>query len=92
MTHLLLAAGVVALTLLTAMFVPRGKQVGFLIVALGYLSLLLIFVTLLIGPLNLLRFRRNPLNIELARPKSLFGPAFWVQNILYVHLLILAAC
>jgi methionine sulfoxide reductase heme-binding subunit len=73
MTHLLLAAGVVALTLLIAVFVPRGKQVGFLIVALGYLSLLLIFVSLLIGPLNLLRLRRNPLNIDLRRDVGIWA-------------------
>ena len=30
--------------------------------------------------------------IELARPKGLCGPAFWVQNVLGVHLPILAAC
>jgi len=30
--------------------------------------------------------------IELTRPKSLFGPTFWVQNVLRVHLPILAAC
>jgi DMSO/TMAO reductase YedYZ heme-binding membrane subunit len=65
MTHLRLAGIAMALYLLIAMFIPRGKQVGFLIVALGYLSLFLIFVTLLIGPLNLWRLRRNPVNIDL---------------------------
>ena len=49
---------------LIALFIPREKQVGFLIIALGYLSLLLICVTLLIGPLNLLCTRRNPVKFD----------------------------
>jgi sulfoxide reductase heme-binding subunit YedZ len=55
------------LYLLVTYFVPRGKQFEFLTVAFGYFSLLLICVTLLIGPLTLLRWRRNPVNLNLRR-------------------------
>jgi methionine sulfoxide reductase heme-binding subunit len=55
------------LYLLVTYFIPRGKQFEFLTVAFGYLSLLLICVTLLIGPLMLLRQRRNPVNLNLRR-------------------------
>jgi DMSO/TMAO reductase YedYZ heme-binding membrane subunit len=67
MTHLLLGGMTIALFLLIAILIPTDKQGRFLVVALGYFSLLLIFVTLLIGPLNLLRLRRNPVNIDLRR-------------------------
>jgi methionine sulfoxide reductase heme-binding subunit len=66
-THLSLGGMAMMLYVFIALFIPREKQVGFLIIALGYLSLLLICVTLLIGPLNLLRSRRNPVNLDLRR-------------------------
>jgi sulfoxide reductase heme-binding subunit YedZ len=84
MTHLLLGGIVMALYLLIAIFIPRGKQAGFLIVALGYLSLSLIFVTLLIGPLNLLRLRHNPVNIDLRRDVGIWAGITGCWHVLLV--------
>ncbi|HEY0754522.1 MAG TPA: ferric reductase-like transmembrane domain-containing protein [Ktedonobacteraceae bacterium] len=67
LTHLGLASLVSVLYLLISSFFPPDKQGNVLLIALGYLSLLLVGVTLLIGPLNLLRQRRNPVNIDLRR-------------------------
>ncbi|HEY6539682.1 MAG TPA: ferric reductase-like transmembrane domain-containing protein [Ktedonobacteraceae bacterium] len=84
MTHLLLAGITVLLSLLTSVFIPREKQIGFLIVALGYLSLLLIFLSLLIGPLNLLRWRRNPVNIDLRRDIGIWAAITGCWHVLLV--------
>jgi sulfoxide reductase heme-binding subunit YedZ len=72
-THLLLGTLTLGLLLLTPLFVLRGKQIEFLIIALGYLSLLLICATLVIGPLNLLRVRRNPVNLDLRRDLGIWA-------------------
>ena len=84
MTHLLLGGMTIALYLLIAITIPRGKQGGFLVIALGYLSLLLIFVTLLIGPLNLLRLRRNPVNIDLRRDIGIWAGITGCLHVLLV--------
>ena len=84
MTHRLLGAMTLALFLLIAILIPTDKQGGFLIVALGYFSLLLIFVTLLIGPLNLLRLRRNPVNIDLRRDIGIWAAITGSLHVLLV--------
>ena len=63
-THLLLGSMMIALYIFIAVSFPVGKQGEILLIVLGYLSLFLVSVTLLIGPLNLLRQRRNPVNIK----------------------------
>lgn len=67
MTHLLLGGMVIVLYTLIARRFPPGKQGELLLIFLGYLSLFLVGITLLIGPFNLLRQRRNPVNIDLRR-------------------------
>lgn len=83
-THLVLLGMTVTLYLLIGFLVPEGKQVGFLIVALGYLSLLLIGVTLIIGPFNLLRSRRNPVNIDLRRDVGIWAAIAGCWHVLLV--------
>lgn len=83
-THLLLSGVVVALYLLSARFLARGKQIELLIILLGYLSLLLVCVTLLIGPLNLLRQRRNPVNIDLRRDIGIWAGITGCLHVLLV--------
>jgi len=73
LTHLLLGCMVVALFLGVAWLVPADKGYNLLLITLGYLSLLLVGVTLLIGPLNLLRQRRNPVNIYLRRDVGIWA-------------------
>jgi sulfoxide reductase heme-binding subunit YedZ len=66
-THASIIAIITIFYLVSRAFVVPEKLAGFLMVVLGYFSLLLICLTLLIGPLALLRWRRNPLNIEVRR-------------------------
>ncbi|HEX4713472.1 MAG TPA: hypothetical protein VH164_00945, partial [Ktedonobacteraceae bacterium] len=73
LTHLLLGCMVVALFLGVAWLVPADKGYNLLLIALGYLCLLLVGMTLLIGPLNLLRQRRNPVNIYLRRDVGIWA-------------------
>ena len=72
------------LYLLIGFLVPEGKQVGFLIIALGYLSLLLIGITMIIGPLNLMRSRRNPVNIDLRRDVGIWAAIAGCWHVLLV--------
>lgn len=83
-THLCLGGLVVALYLLIARFLPVGKGFELLIIALGYLSLLLIALTLLIGPLHLLRSRRNPVNIDLRRDVGIWAALTGCLHVLLV--------
>ena len=84
MTHLLLGGMTIALFLLIPILIPRGKQGIFLVIVLGYLSLFLILVTLLIGPLNLLRLRRNPVNIDLRRDIGIWAGIAGCLHVLLV--------
>jgi hypothetical protein len=49
------------------LYVPRAEAAFVFMLGFGYLSIALIAVTLLIGPLYLLRWRSNPVNINLRR-------------------------
>jgi len=83
-THLILGGITLTLYLLIGFLAPEGKQVGVLIIALGYLSLLLIGVTLVIGPINLLRSRRNPVNIDLRRDVGIWAAIAGCWHVLLV--------
>jgi DMSO/TMAO reductase YedYZ heme-binding membrane subunit len=72
-THIFLGALPVLLVVLLMILFPRAKQYGVLVIASGYLSLVLICVTLLIGPFNLLRQRRNPVNLYLRRDVGIWS-------------------
>ena len=70
----------VALTLLTVVaccfpivLKPDLRLAHSLTIGLGYLSLILIGVTLVIGPLQLLRQKRNPVNINLRRDVGIWA-------------------
>ncbi len=83
-THLLLGGMTVTLYLLIGFLAPEGKQVGVLVIALGYLSLLLIGITLIIGPINLLRSRRNPVNIDVRRDVGIWAAIAGCWHVLLV--------
>jgi sulfoxide reductase heme-binding subunit YedZ len=83
-THLLLASMVSAVYLLITSLFPPGKQGEILLIVLGYLSLLLLSVTLLIGPFNLLRQRRNPVNIDLRRDIGIWAGITGCLHVLLV--------
>jgi DMSO/TMAO reductase YedYZ heme-binding membrane subunit len=67
LTHLLLAIGTAAGCRLTALLRPDAGVAHVLTIGLGYVALVLGTATLLVGPLWLLRQRRNPVNIDLRR-------------------------
>ena len=73
LTHLLLGGLSVAVYFVGPLLFQYGKQVEFWIIASGYLCLALVCVTLLIGPFNLLRARRNPVNIYLRRDVGIWA-------------------
>ena len=52
---------------------PAERRTVLFTILLGYLSLILLFLSLLIGPLNLLRLRRNPVNLFLRRDISILA-------------------
>jgi len=83
-THLFLGGISLTLSLLLVLYFPRGKPIEFLIIAWGYLSLLLICVALLIGPLHLLRVRRNPVNLDLRRDVGIWAAITGCVHILLV--------
>lgn len=72
-THAVIIGIMAIFYVLSRSFVTPVKLTGFLMVILGYFSLLLICVTLLIGPLALLRWRRNPVNIEVRRDVGIWA-------------------
>ena len=84
LTHLFLASLVSALYILIGLLFPAGKQGEILLILLGYLSLLLVGVTLLIGPLNLLRQRRNPVNVDLRRDIGIWAGITGCWHVLLV--------
>lgn len=72
-THLLLGAITVAGCALTYVLQPRFWPTLTLTIAFGYLALLFLAVTLLIGPLQLARRRRNPVNIHSRRDTGIWA-------------------
>jgi methionine sulfoxide reductase heme-binding subunit len=65
--NLLLAVLIACPFLYSRYAFPGGEHTGLFTILLGYLSLILLFASLIIGPLNLLRSRSNPVNISLRR-------------------------
>ncbi len=66
-THLLLALFTAAACFLTLLIEPHVHGVEILTIGLGYAALLLLVVSLIIGPVNLFLQRRNPVNLNLRR-------------------------
>ncbi|HTK06463.1 MAG TPA: ferric reductase-like transmembrane domain-containing protein [Ktedonobacteraceae bacterium] len=67
LSNLFIAALIASPFLYIGSVYPATRHTALFTILLGYLSLILVFVSLLIGPLNLLRSRRNPVNIFLRR-------------------------
>jgi sulfoxide reductase heme-binding subunit YedZ len=72
-THLLLAALTTAGIYLTTRYVPYAGAVYVFMVGFGYISLFFMSLTLLIGPINLIRQRLNPVNIDLRRDSGIWA-------------------
>jgi len=67
LTHLALALFSLISCLLTFGYSPTSALNEVLSLGTGYVALLLLALSLLIGPFNLLRKRRNPVNLDLRR-------------------------
>lgn len=72
-THLLLAALTVAGIYLMTFYAPLAEISFTLILAFGYECMFFLCITLLIGPINLLRKRFNPVNIDLRRDTGIWS-------------------
>lgn len=84
LTHMLLGGALTALFLCMNRLMHGGKLIELLTIGSGYLSLLLTCVCLLIGPLNLLRQRRNPVNIDLRRDIGIWAGITGCLHVLLV--------
>jgi sulfoxide reductase heme-binding subunit YedZ len=73
LTHLVLAAITLVSAYAAHRYVPYAEPAYFLTIGMGYLSLALIGVSLVIGPLNLLWRRHNPVNIDLRRDVGIWA-------------------
>ncbi len=73
LTHGLLALSAVAAYGATRLYSPHAGLNYLLTVGMGYLSLLLTVISLVIGPLDLLRRRANPVNIDLRRDVGIWA-------------------
>ena len=85
-SHVLLALIAVAAYWLTGLYVPHGSVEYKLTIGMGYLSLLLIGVTLSIGTLNLWllhRRRRNPVNIMLRRDTGIWAAFTGIIHVIF---------
>jgi DMSO/TMAO reductase YedYZ heme-binding membrane subunit len=73
LANILFASIVVISFLFVSFTFPEGRNIGLFTILLGYLSLLFLFMSLLIGPLNLFRLRKNPVNIDLRRDSGIWA-------------------
>jgi sulfoxide reductase heme-binding subunit YedZ len=72
--HLVLAGLTLIACLISAVFATPGQAFFETIsVGAGYIGLLLIFASLVIGPLNMLKVRKNPVNINLRRDVGIWA-------------------
>lgn len=83
-THVLIGGLVGLFFLGSGQIFPDGRRNELLIIVLGYISLCLICLSLLIGPLNLLRQRRNPVNINLRRDLGIWAGITGCWHVLLV--------
>ncbi|MDQ6692913.1 MAG: hypothetical protein M3014_00600, partial [Chloroflexota bacterium] len=72
-THLVLALGTVAGCALAFIYDPSLIAAEPLSLGLGYVSLVYLVASLLIGPLYLARRRRNPVNLYLRRDVGIWA-------------------
>lgn len=65
------------------LYLPTAAFGFVLTIATGYLSLVMIVLTLLIGPFKLLRQRRNPVNIDLRRDVGIWAAFNGVVHVIF---------
>lgn len=87
LTHLLLAALTTAGIYATHLYSPYAGAEYVYTIGFGYLSILLVGVTLIIGPLNLIRKRINPVNIDLRRDTGIWTGITGCLHVVFALLL-----
>src|SRR5664279_3808539 len=86
LTHLLLAALTTLGIYLTTLYSPYAGPIYIFTIGFGYISLVQVCVTLLIGPLNLLRKRFNPVNIDLRRDMGIWSGITGCLHVVFAFL------
>lgn len=86
-THLLLAALTTAGIYATHLYTPYAGAEYVFTIGFGYLSVLFLCVTLLIGPLNFIRKRSNPVNINLRRDTGIWAGVSGCLHVVFAILL-----
>lgn len=82
-THFVLAGITAFAYYLATLYAPTAFLPYRMIIGMGYLSLLLIGVTLAIGTLNLFLKRRNPVNIYLRRDMGIWAGITGMLHVVY---------
>lgn len=85
-THLLYAALTTAGIYLTTFYSPRAEITFIFIIGFGYICVVFLCISLLIGPLNLLRKRFNPVNINLRRDTGIWAGITGCLHVLFALL------
>ena len=71
---------------LTHLYVPRADLNYVLTIGFGYVCVVLLVISLLIGPIKLLRQRRNPVNIYLRRDVGIWSAITGCLHVLFAFL------
>lgn len=80
--HISLALVTLFVIYLTTLYVPSATLLYVLMIGFGYLSLLLIALTLLVGPFRLLTRRRNPPNYDIRRDIGIWAGITGIAHVI----------
>ncbi len=83
LTHLALVLFSVIGCVVAWVYMPSGTSSEILSLGTGYVALILLIITLLIGPFNLLRKRRNPVNINLRRDAGIWSGITGILHVVF---------
>jgi sulfoxide reductase heme-binding subunit YedZ len=83
MTHVALVLATTAGIYATTLYRPRGEAAYIFMIGFGYISVIFLGVTLLIGPIHLLRKRFNPVNIDLRRDTGIWAGITGVLHVIF---------
>jgi sulfoxide reductase heme-binding subunit YedZ len=86
LTHGVLALATLFGIYLTTRYRPRGEAIYIFTIGFGYISIVFLGLTLLIGPINLLRKRLNPVNIDLRRDVGIWAGITGVLHVVFALL------
>src|SRR5829696_8393886 len=82
-THVVLALATAAGIYATTLYRTRGEAAYIFMIGFGYISVIFLGVTLLIGPIYLLRKRFNPVNIDLRRDTGIWAGITGVLHVVF---------